>query len=65
MKTITCSYRFCATDISVDGKTLYTTASTDKVEAGNLKKLLRALGGPGADHARRYDQGLRANAAAA
>jgi hypothetical protein len=29
MKTITCSYRFCATDISVDGKTLYTTASTD------------------------------------
>jgi hypothetical protein len=46
MKTITCSYRFCATDISVDGKTLYTTASTEKEEAGNLKKLLKALGVP-------------------
>lgn len=46
MKTITCSYRFCATDISVDGKTLYTTASTETEEAGNLKTLLKALGVP-------------------
>jgi hypothetical protein len=44
MKTITCSYRFCATDISVDGKKLYTTAATDAVEARNLRRLLRALG---------------------
>jgi hypothetical protein len=55
MKTITCSYRFCATDIFVDGKKLYTTPSTDAVEAGNLRRLFRALGFDGKVQIKRVD----------